>query len=401
MRVRVCKTRLFSPVFQAMIIVILFVAFGILVPDLYIWSTYVRQGAVLWSAVYWIPSLLFVLLSAYALVRKRFSASWMNMLATLLLGVALPKALFALVSWLGERSSVIVPWAQPLGYYAGLGIAAAVCTLSFFGIYVGWKLVIVRNVELAFPSLPQAFDGYRIVQLSDFHIGTYSNSPSTVSRIVERVNALEPDMVVFTGDLVNLRPSEVDPFMPVLAGLRAADGVYSILGNHDYCPYVRYKRRDGARLAAEEVCRKEREMGWHLLLNESAVAERGGERIAVVGVENEGKPPFPARADLARAMSGLPGGIFKILLTHDPSHWRREVVPDTDIPLTLAGHTHGMQFRLGPLSPSRFVYPEWGGLYARGSRRLYVSTGVGSNLTFRFGAWPEIVCLTLRRGQAG
>lgn len=384
-----------------MIIVILFVALGILIPDLYIWNTYVRQGPLLWSIIYWIPSFLFVLLSVYALLRKRFNASWMNMLVTLLLGVALPKALFALVAWLGERSSVIVPWAQPLGYYAGLGIAVAVITLSFFGIYVGWKLVIVRNVELTFPGLPPAFDGYRIVQLSDFHIGTYRNSPSTVSKIVGKVNSLSPDMVVFTGDLVNLRPSEVDPFIPILSEMHASDGVFSILGNHDYCPYIRYDRRDGARLATDEVCRKEREIGWRLLLNENAVVSRDGEQIAVVGVENEGKPPFPARADLKRAMSGLPEGIFKILLTHDPSHWRREVIPDTDIPLTLAGHTHGMQFRLGPFSPSRFVYPEWGGLYTRGSRRLYVSTGVGSNLTFRFGAWPEIVCLTLRCGPRG
>lgn len=382
-----------------MILVILLVAVGILVPDFYIWNTYVRPGAVLWSVIYWVPSALFVLLSVYALARKRFNASWMNMLVTLLLGVALPKALFALVAWLGERWASVLPWAQPLGYYAGLAIAVTVMTLSFFGIYVGWKMVIVRRVELLFDTLPVEFDGYKVAQLTDFHIGTYRNSPATVSKIVRKVNQLCPDVVVFTGDLVNLRPTEIDPFMPILSDMLTPDGVFSILGNHDYCPYVRYDRMDGAARATAEICHKEREMGWHLLLNQHAVIRRKDAEIAIVGVENEGKPPFPARADLTAATKGLPEGIFKILLTHDPSHWRREVLTDTDIPLTLAGHTHGMQFRLGPLSPSRFVYPEWGGLYSRGGQKLYVSTGIGSNLTFRFGAWPEIVLFTLRSGR--
>ncbi|MCM1522522.1 MAG: metallophosphoesterase [Muribaculaceae bacterium] len=372
-----------------MVYAILLIAAGILVPDYYIWNTYVKSGPAIWSIIYWIPSLLFAILTVCALIWKRFNSGVMNIFMSLLLGVALPKAIFSLVSWLGD--------AEPLGYYGGLGIALLVMSFSFFGLVFGWRIVIVKRIELKFPSLPAEFDGYRVVQLTDFHIGTYHRSPDTVRKIVWTANRLRPDIIVFTGDMVNLRPSEIEEFMPTLRRLSAKDGIYSILGNHDYCLYLKYGNPRGASEACCQLCRHERNLGWRLLLNENAVIRRGDSKIAIVGVENEGKPPFPARADLERAMKGLPEGIFKILLSHDPSHWRKEVLKDTDIQLTLSGHTHGMQFRIGRLSPSRFVSREWGGEYSHNGRVLYVSTGVGSNLPFRFGAWPEVVEITLRR----
>ncbi|MCM1163894.1 MAG: metallophosphoesterase [Muribaculaceae bacterium] len=371
-----------------MIYAILLIAAGILVPDYYIWNTYVKPGPAVWSVIYWVPSMLFAVLTVCALVWKRFNSGVMNIFMSLLLGVALPKAIFALVSWIGN--------AEPLGYYGGLCIALLVMAFSFFGLIYGWRIVIVRNIELSFPSLPAEFDGYKIVQLTDFHIGTYHRSPDTVRKIVWTTNRQRPDAIVFTGDMVNLRPSEIEEFMPTLRRLHAPDGIYSILGNHDYCAYLKYRSQRGATDACCQLCRHERELGWHLLLNESIVLKRGDAEIAIVGVENEGKPPFPARADLDRAMKGLPEGIFKILLSHDPSHWRRGVLGKTDVQLTLSGHTHGMQFRIGRFSPSRFVTKEWGGVYRKDGRVLFVSTGVGSNLPFRFGAWPEVVAITLR-----
>lgn len=379
-----------------MLYVILLVAIGIIAPDYYIWQTFVRGGGAVWSVIYWIPSILFAILAVCALAWKRFNTGVMNVFTALLLGVALPKALFALVSWLGESTHGIVPYAKPLGYYGGLAIALTVMTLSFFGLLYGWRIVTVTRVELSFPGLPRAFDGYKIVQLSDFHIGTYRRSPETVHRIVERVNSLDPDTIVFTGDLVNLRPTEIDEFIPELSRLEARDGIFSVLGNHDYCRYVKYSSSRGATEASAALCTRERRMGWKLLLNEHSIIRRGTDEIAIVGVENDGRPPFPARADLRKATVGLPSGIFKVLLSHDPTHWRREILPETDIPLTLSGHTHAMQFRLGRLSPSRFVYKEWGGKYREGERVLFVSTGIGSNLAFRIGAWPEVVELTLR-----
>lgn len=381
-----------------MVYAILLIAAGILIPDYYIWDSYVRAGRTLWSVLYWVPSILFATLTVCALIWKRFNAGVMNIFMALLLVVALPKALFALVSWVGQSTTGFHPYAEPLGYYGGLAIALIVMALSFFGLIYGWRMVTVRRVEMRFAGLPAEFDGYRIVQLTDFHIGTYARSTETVRKIVYTANRLRPDAMVFTGDMVNLRPGEMDCFMVVLRRLMARDGIYSVLGNHDYCAYLKYPCADGASRACKALCDKERELGWHLLLNDHAVVRRGDAEIAFVGVENDGKPPFPARADLERATRGLPEGIFKILLSHDPSHWRREVLPATDIPLTLSGHTHGMQFRIGRLSPSRFVYHEWAGEYREGDRVLYVSTGVGSNLPFRFGAWPELVELTLCKG---
>ena len=138
-------------------------------------------------------------------------------------------------------------------------------------------------------------------------------------------------------------------------------------------------------------------MGWQLLLNENRLIVRGNDSIAIIGVENDGKPPFPAMGDLPRATSGT-DRLFKLLLSHDPSHWRRKVLPDTDIQLTLSGHTHAMQFRLGGFSPSAWIYPEWGGLYTENGRGLYVNMGIGSvMIPYRFGAWPEISVITLRK----
>ena len=208
---------------------------------------------------------------------------------------------------------------------------------------------------------------------------------------------MRPDLIVFTGDLVNSAPSELDPFGEVLSRLEAPDGVFSVLGNHDYCEYNRYETSDGAARNLALLKQRERQFGWRLLLNEHRLIRRDRACIALVGVENDSRPPFPSRGDLKRAMDGLPEGMFKVLLSHDPTHWRREVLPTTDIQLTLSGHTHAMQLKIGGFSPSAWSYPEWGGLYREGERILLVSLGVGGTVPFRLGAWPEINAITLER----
>lgn len=202
--------------------------------------------------------------------------------------------------------------------------------------------------------------------------------------------------VVFTGDLVNLDPEEVTPFMQTLAKLKAQDGVFAILGNHDYCFYRPHSDPHmPARLLARLV-EKEDSMGWTLLRNEHRIIRRGRDSIALIGVENDGTPPFPALADLPRATAAISDGLYKVLLSHDPTHWRRSVLPETDIDLTLSGHTHAMQLRLCGFSPSQFMYREWCGLYSEGARYLHVSTGTGSNVPFRLGAWPEVDVIELK-----
>lgn len=283
-----------------------------------------------------------------------------------------------------------------------MGVLLSVVCLGTltYGFTLGYKRLVVKPVQYSFAQLPRAFHGYRIVQISDLHLGTLSGKRDVVRRIVETVNAARPDVIVFTGDLVNTRAEELKEFENLLSHLCAPDGVISVMGNHDYLTYHPWPseaaREENVRLLQES----QRNMGWKLLLNDHVLLRRCGDSLAIVGVENDGRPPFPALGDLPRAQDGLSAECFKVLLSHDPSHWRRRVVPDTDIPLTLSGHTHGMQLKVGDFSPAAWFYPEWGGTYTAQGQTLHVSLGVGEvMLPFRLGAWPEINIITLCRAE--
>lgn len=367
-----------------------------LLPDLYIWHFFVKSGGLVWRALFWLPFALLVLLPLCGIAGRGMQTAF-YLLVILSLCWVIPTWLFALCSLAGRGIAHFAPSAAAWGNGAGLAVAGAVVAASVLGLTVGWRHVVEKRTDIVAPGLPEAFDGYTIVQLSDFHIGTYAAAPGVVDSIVGKVNALHADAVVFTGDLVNADPDEVTRFESVLSRIKARDGVFSIMGNHDYCAYRRYTPPDTPARAIAELVRKERAMGWQLLLNESRIVRRGTDSIAIVGVENDGEPPFLAKGDLPKAMRGLPPHVFKVLLSHDPTHWRRRVLPETDVAVTLSGHTHAMQLRIGNVSPSALKYREWGGLYTEGGRQLYVSTGVGSNVPFRLGAWPEIDILTLRR----
>lgn len=275
-------------------------------------------------------------------------------------------------------------------------ISAAWLSISLYGIMIGWKKITVESIAVSSTKIPKSFDGYRIVQLSDFHIGTYMDSPRTVERIVDEVDRLKPDLIVFTGDLVNSASDELIPFLDVLGRLKAKDGIISVLGNHDYCLYRNYEAPDSPVKQLSKIIDYEKEIGWKLLRNEHQMIVRGNDSIAIIGVDNAGSRMFPDKSDLSKAIKGLNNSDYKILLSHDPSHWRREVLPKTNIDLTLSGHTHAMQFKVGNWSPSKWSYPEWGGLYEYYNQKLYVSTGIGENIAFRFGAYPQIVLITLK-----
>lgn len=172
------------------------------------------------------------------------------------------------------------------------------------------------------------------------------------------------------------------------------------MGNHDYCEYGADKSEHNIEKNQTVLRYLEAKIGWRLLMNEHALIRRGDDAIAVIGVENISRPPFQDYGDLHKAMEGLPTGMFKILLSHDPSHWRRGVLHQTDIALTLSGHTHAGQLRIGRLSPSKVAYQEWGGKYTEDGSMLYVSTGIGGTVPFRIGAWPEVNVITLRRKKS-
>lgn len=360
-------------------------------PDMYIHTTYVSPlGSALLSMLWWLPSAAIVATFAAAQL-----GIWHNTMFRAFFGLTLaimfPKLLFTLL-------------AVTMGWKVGLGAAAVLLTALLYGFIFGWRRIVVRTATCRSTLLPDDFDGYRIVHLSDLHIGTFLRNPAFIDSLADAVNGQHPDMVVFTGDLVNVSAIEVLPFRKTLSAISAPDGVYSVMGNHDYCMYAQdcTHRVHGRSITVAERDRMllqymEDKMGWRMLMNENVVIKRGNSSIAVVGVENIGKPPFKSFGNLAKALTGLPEGMFKILLSHDPTHWRCGVLNKTDIALTLSGHTHAGQVRLGRFSPAKWAYNEWGGSYVEGNSMLHVSPGIGGTVPFRFGAWPEINVVVLKK----
>ena len=369
-------------------------------PDWYIYRTYIRKCTHKWvRRIYWLPTL--VLLLGMIAIFGRFEPRphSMNMMSTFLilfLCICVPKAIFTLASLLLRFIARKLHRSFYESWLAG-GIALYTFGYLVFGALYGKEHFVVREVTIASADVPQGFEGYRIVQLSDIHAGSWTGNPQGLQKAVDKVNALNPDLIVFTGDLVNNLATELDEFMPILSQLKAKDGVYSVLGNHDYSLYIHWENPADQQANLDSLKAKQAAMGWQMLNNAHVKIHHQQDSIALIGVENSGRPPFPDYGDLQGAMQGTEG-MFKVLLSHDPTHWRREVLPDTDIQLMLAGHTHAMQTKLFGFSPSRFVYPEHDGLYKEDGQMLHVNIGLGYLMfPMRLGAWPEITLITLQK----
>lgn len=273
----------------------------------------------------------------------------------------------------------------------------------------------VNRVDFASTKVPESFDGYTIAQISDLHVGTWGNDTTFVSNLVDSVNSLRPDLIVFTGDIVNRMTPELEPFLHVLSRLNAKDGVLSILGNHDYGDYVDWKNPNDREANNTLLAAYEQQMGWNLLNNRRIFINNATDSIMIIGVENWGDPPFPVYGNLNKALPESADSIhhqndknFKILLTHNPEHWNREVSHTTNIDLSLAGHTHAMQMMMAvggwKWSPARYRYTQWGGMYERPNNngetsRLYVNIGAGEvGMPSRLlAAYPEITLFTLKK----
>ncbi|WP_034919566.1 metallophosphoesterase [Gillisia sp. CAL575] len=286
-----------------------------------------------------------------------------------------------------------------------LGIAAIPFASLLYGMYKGKYNYKVLNYTLYFEDLPSAFDGYRITQISDIHSGSFDNKEK-IAYAVDLVNEQKGDTILFTGDLVNNKATEMDPWMDTFSKLSAKDGVFSVLGNHDYGDYVQWES-DQARLNnVAELKKVHSKMGWDLLLNEHRFLERNGERIALVGVENWGAGGFKKMGDLDLAGKGLSPQEFKVLMSHDPSYWQEKIKTDgNNYHLTLSGHTHGMQFGIEipgwfKWSPVQYRYENWAGIYEEFGRYINVNRGFGY-LAYpgRVGIWPEISVIELRKGS--
>ena len=357
-------------------------------PDWYIYRHYIRHWKNKWMRLsYWIPSV--SLLTAMGYIFGGFapesSLSALGVFLVVFLCINVPKALFSILMPLVKKTAI------------GLGIALLTMAYLIFGATEGKRYFQVKETTIESKDVPQAFDGYRIVQLSDMHVGSWNGDTQAMEKAVSMINDLHPDLIVFTGDLVNNLASELDNFIPVFSKLKAQDGVYSVLGNHDYSTYVHWENPEDQKEELVRLKQKQAEMGWTMLNNRHVKLYNQNDSIALIGVENSGRPPFPDYAKLSEAMQGTEG-MFQILLSHDPTHWRREVLPQTDIQLMLAGHTHAMQTKIFGFTPAQFIYEENDGLYQEGEQMLYVNIGLGHLLyPMRLGAWPEITLLTLKK----
>ena len=317
--------------------------------------------------------------------------------------IYVPKYLFIIIDLLGKVPQL---WhRRRIKGFAHAGITVAVLTFGFmwWGALVNRYRIEVKEIEFADPSMPSSFEGLTIAQISDLHTGSYGSDTTYVAKVVETVNALHPDIIVFTGDIVNRRSKELKPFVSTLSRLNAPLGVYSVLGNHDYGDYYAWDSAADKEANMQELYRMQHDMGWTLMNNSAHTFHAGPDSLVLIGVENIGDPPFPIYGDLDKAYPGdLADSAFKILLSHNPAHWVDDIAgsPDKNIALTLSGHTHAMQMELFGLSPATFRYDTWGGMYADidSTRRLYVNIGIGEvGVPARIGATPEITLFTLRR----
>ena len=254
----------------------------------------------------------------------------------------------------------------------------------------------IKEITIKTTDLPESFDGYRIVHISDIHARSFSGREKHLQRAMDKINELKPDMVAFTGDLITMTPDELESHAHALGSMKARDGIFSVLGNHDYSMYsdagpeARQKHME-ILISAEEA------LGWDLLMDENRIIRRGADSIALIGVQNTSPSRhFPSKGNLTRASKGTEG-MFRILLSHDPMHWEAEILGQ-NYPLTLSGHTHAMQFSFLGWSPSSLMFKQFRGLYTRGDQSLHVNPGLGETIfPARVGVRPEITLLTLTR----
>ncbi len=378
---------------------------AIVLPDLYFDLHYLRRSSwrIWWKRLlWWLPSIgLLGYTVALASIRN-FAPDdlfWLNLYLFLVGSIVIPKAIFAFCSGLGLLYCRLTHTRNNWGNLVAPPLCLFSLYILIYGSTLGFRKLEVRHIDIYSRELPKAFDGYRIAQFTDAHVGTLTdNRYKMLTRVIDSLNAQNADAIVFTGDLQNMQPSELYPVQDLLKSLHAKDGVFSVLGNHDYSQYI---KADPAVKAANEreVISRERQFGWTVLLNEHHTIRRGKDSLVIAGEENDGLPPFPDRGDINKTLEGISPSAYVVMLQHDPSAWRRSILPKSQVQLTLSGHTHGGQIQLFGLRPTMLTSKEDYGLYLDGNRALYVSAGISGLIPFRFGIPGEIAVITLHKLQ--
>ena len=379
----------------------------IIIPDLYFDFHYWRHKySVGQRFCRWLPSIGLVAYTIYLMYEKNFIPDnpYIIYLYLFLLGfIAVPKVVYMLFSIIGLSCSHLLHRKKSprphknYGNLLGLLFVPILWFVLFYGSFIGFQKLDINHQTFTSPDLPKAFNGYRIVQFSDAHVGTYAGKRQCLlQRAIDSINALRPDLIVFTGDIQNTKPQELYQHMDILSKLKAKDGIFSVLGNHDYAKYV-----DCSEAEKEANCREtislEKQLGWNLLLNSHQIIERGKSRIVIAGMENDGDGKvFPQKGDINKTLKGVDDHDFILMLEHDPSSWKRKIIPDGRAQLTLSGHTHKMQFALFDWCPLSITGAEFNDWYTENQQSLFVTAGLGGLIPFRFGAPGEIVVITLK-----
>lgn len=384
---------------------LLFILLSILIiPDIYIYKIFIERNTACigLKLLYFLPSVILLvglIGIVFFVTSETMAKPYIGWFIVTFFLFSLPKLLFCICSLLDLPLKYFLKYNFMPFSWLGVLLGAICAGGILYGTIVGKTKFDIKEVIFRSSKIPPSFDNYKIIQLSDIHIGSWTGNEKSIQQAIRLINEQEPDLIVFTGDLVNHRAIELDNFEEILAKMKAKDGVYSILGNHDYGPYYHWNTQQEKTENLKDLVQREVDMGWKLLNNEHVYLTKGNDSIALIGVENWGMPPFDGRGDLKKAMHGVDSP-FKILLTHNPTHWKAEVLPHSDIDLTLSGHTHAMQFAFGQHSPSSWVYKEWKGMYSEDDQHLYVNVGLGFvGMPFRLGAWPEITVITLKKTE--
>ena len=373
------------------------------------------------TGVYLLVSLV-IIVSLYFLLNSNspthFSQPPISYLFGLFLVLIIPK-LLVIIFMLGEDITRLILglyfkiFANEQNFYIpsrrkflstlALGVAAIPFSTLLYGMIKGKYNFKVLKYELEFADLPEAFDGFTMTQISDIHSGSFDNK-NKISYAVDLINQQDSDAIFFTGDLVNNIADEMDDWKELFSNLSAKEGVFSVLGNHDYGDYIRWNSEEEKLKNLNKLKKIQSEMGWNLLLNENFYIKRKNQKIAIVGVENWGENGFKQAGDLDAACKNINNSDFKVLLSHDPSHWKSRVKnDDRNFQLTLSGHTHGMQFGIEipgwiKWSPVKYRYENWAGIYEEKGRFINVNRGFGFlGYPGRVGIWPEITVIKLKK----
>lgn len=374
--------------------------------DLYIYHRYIDNTSI-WRWLWWIPTVIIVgFLIKFCFFHRGLVEEYntTNLFLLLLLLFCLPKILFTLFALIPKVGTTI-----------GIIAAVSIISIILWGTTFGFCQLKVNNVTYESEDIPESFDGYKIVQISDAHTGVFRGPyKHLLKESIDKINSLNPDLVCFVGDIENFSPQELIDHQNSYSAIKSKDGVLSIMGNHDYSTYLKLPKAEETALVAETRS-IQRSFGWRIMDNENITIFRTRkdgtkDSIIVIGEENWGNRPFPQIGNLNRALKGLSINkagkiinkdnnsiIFSLMLSHDPNAWRAHILPKFRPNITLSGHTHGAQFSIFGWSPASNIYKEWGGTFYDSEAMINVSVGLGGNFPFRFNMPREIVVITLKK----